>query len=164
METYSTKNIKRAVFAVFGGNTARLIIQFAYFPIITRYLGKVNFGDYSIIISVITIGIAFFGFGISTATNKFIAEFADSDTISRKKTALATLVISIISFVILILFGIAVYHTGLNFTNTNFQKFLPFIIFLVASSIVFENFNALLFGINLQKVSESIRLFQRHHN
>lgn len=158
METYSTKNIKRAVFAVFGGNTARLIIQFAYFPVITRYLGKVNFGDYSIIISIITIGIAFFGFGISTATNKFIAEYADSDTISRKKTALSTLVISTISFVILILAGIAFYHMGLNFTNTNFQKFLPFIIFLIASSIVFENFNALLFGVNLQKISESIRL------
>ena len=159
METYSTKNIKRAIFVVFGGNTARLILQFAYFPIITRYLGKVNFGDYSIIISVITIGMAFFGFGISTATNKFIAEYEDNDALSRKKTALSTLIISTISFVVLIVVGIAFYHLGSNFTNTNFQKFLPYIILLIASSIVFENLNSLLFGINLQKISESIRLF-----
>jgi O-antigen/teichoic acid export membrane protein len=158
LETYSTKNIKNAIFAVFSGNTARLMLQFIYFPIITRYLGKINFGDYSIIIAVITLGVAFFGFGVSIAINKFIAEYAESDDLSRKKSALYTLIISIISFAIVISIGVAFYSFASHFTNINIQRFLPYIIFLVASSVVFENLSALLFGINLQKISESIRL------
>jgi len=159
VETYSSKNIKKAIAAVFGGNTARLLLQFIYFPIITRQLGKIDFGAYTIIIAVVTIGIAFFGFGVATAINKFIAEYAENDNLSRQKSATYTLIISAFSFIALLIIGIIGYHLALPLLDGAIQQYLAYIVVLVASSIVFENLSALLFGINLQKISESIRLF-----
>jgi len=158
LETYSAKNIKKAIVAVFGGNTARLLLQFIYFPIITRCLGKINFGIYTIIISVITIAVAFFGFGISTAINKFIAEYAEDDQNSRKKIAVYSLIISLLSCFGLIIIGAIYYLFAVRFLDSTIHPFLPYILVLVSSSVIFENMSALLFGLNLQKISESIRL------
>jgi O-antigen/teichoic acid export membrane protein len=153
--------IIRGTLSVFTGQIATLIIGFVLAPILVRILGQSGYGDYAVILSILTILLVFVE-AISIGIRKYIVEngatehWADHVYAFHFRVGIIYNIIIVLVIVILNYLGI----TNILFGNKFQSYFYVVCLVLVAQSIHYITRYSLL-GLYLEHYSETLFAFQR---
>lgn len=155
------RNIVRGFLSIFGSRLGRVILGIGSTPIIVRILGSSDYGDYGVVLSVLSLVWIFVNAGIFDGIRKYIAESRDDPDwqadvfVFYLRLALVTAAVA------------ALLVVGLTFGNVVQAVFgEPFeaYFYLLAGIIVVRQFwmvaRATLMGLGYEQYSESIRLLR----
>jgi len=148
-----TKSVSFVALSTFG----ILLLRSLFIPVLVRLTDVEEFGNYSVIMSMITICIALFSFGTPTAIQKLVSESQKQGDAKVKEIIGASLGVSII-----LSSGALLFFVNLTFIRIYFPPgiadLLAPAIWIVALSVLFENLRATFFALHREEISETWRL------
>jgi O-antigen/teichoic acid export membrane protein len=154
--------ITEGFFSILFSNVGRLFLALIITPIMVRLLGSAKYGDYAFLLGIISLwGRVVYG-GLNDGIRKYVAEGRDGENWKEQVLAfyihIGTILIGLTTVVILVTVH-GGYLTG--FLGSRIVSFFPLIGLVVLSRACYTVARSALMGVNLERISEPIRVIQR---
>ncbi|NKE36548.1 oligosaccharide flippase family protein [Natronococcus sp. JC468] len=148
--------------SVIGSKFGTLLITLIYTPIFVRLLGSGGYGDYSLILAILSVLMTFINAGVFDGVRKFISEDRDYDKWEMKvfayyfRMAILLLLVVSLGIVISVFSGISDLILG-----AEFRYYFLLAIFILVFRQVFAVSRAALMGIGAESVSEPLGIINK---
>ena len=155
------RSILRGFLSIFGGRIGWLVVGMASTPVVVRVLGASNYGDYGVVLSVISIIWILVNAGIFDGIRKYIAEDRDapdwqSDVfVFYLRVGMVTAVTAAVVLAAAAYFGVVRMVFG-----PAFESYFYIAAGIIVAKQVWAVSRGALMGFRYEEFSESIRLFR----
>lgn len=134
-----------------------ILLRSVFVLILVRLVGVEEFGDYSVVMSVITVCIALVSFGTPIAIQKYVSECQRQSKAKVQEIVGASLGVSVMLASSALLFFVSLNFMRI-YVSPGIADLLALGIWIVALSVLFENLRAVLFALHREEISETWRL------
>ncbi|WP_176223935.1 flippase [Thalassobacillus devorans] len=152
----NNQKIINAIKFVFMGKMSQTILLFFFTPIIVRMLGVEGYGEYGFAMSVIGLIMVIANFGQADAIRRYLP-IVDRENIIEQYRFYSTITKISLSLILgTLTIGVLLIYIFNDLYNQN--NILTYILIIVVISILYNNLQALLFGLHMQKLSEPLNV------